>query len=126
MEITLSTFTIYGGPGGSLGPGANLKIYEAHIRNLQDAESYEGPFEVTDATASVGPIGLTGGRFSTPLDADGAYGTFVGFAPGTDLSISQSVVNYTAPLVNYNSKTNELSFPQFDKFDNWFRQAFIR
>ena len=109
---------IYGGFGQTVGEGANAKGYVGRVRNLPNIDSYEGVFEVTSVTASAGLIGATGGRFSALPDEDGAYGDFYGWAPGANLSISQSEVYYTAPWVNYNFKTNELSFPQFTKIGN--------
>jgi len=112
-EIALYT---YGGGGGSLGTGANVKVYAGRIRNLDDVDSYSGWFEVTDATGSFGPLGGTSGRFSDPTSGNGPYGGFIGYAPGANLSVSESAVYYTTPFVKYNTNTGELSFPQIRKF----------
>ncbi|RMH44151.1 MAG: hypothetical protein D6694_06185 [Gammaproteobacteria bacterium] len=109
-EVALYT---YGGAGATVGIGANAKVYVSRVRDLPDADSYQGVFEVTDGTASVG-VGLTAGRFSAPLEPDGAHGEFFGFAPGANLSASESVVNYTLPWVKFDFTTGELSSPLLD------------
>ena len=118
-EVALYT---YGGGGATVGVGVNAQVYVSRVRDLPDADSYQGIFEVTDGTASVG-VGLSAGRFSAPLEKDDAHGEFFGFAPGANLSASESVVNYTLPWLKFNSKTGELSSPQLNDLLKRFREG---
>jgi len=103
-----------------VGVGASVQVYVSRVRDLPDADSYQGIFEVTDGTASVG-VGLSTGHLSAPLEKGGAHGEFFGFAPGANPSASKSMVNYTLPWLKFNSKTGNLSSPLLDDLRKKFR-----
>ncbi|MCB9148602.1 MAG: RHS repeat-associated core domain-containing protein [Caldilineaceae bacterium] len=110
----------YGGGGGTVGLGANAKVYVGRVYRLSDADGYAAWFESTDVTASYGPLGATAGRFSDPTIEDGTYGNFVGYAPGVNASASQSVMYYTQPLVKYDFQSNTVTYPQLEDTVNDF------
>lgn len=78
------------GFGGTAGTGANMSIYVGLVNNLDEINGYSGPFKVANSTASLGPVGVTYGSFRDAVNPNGANGGFIGWAPGANLSYTES------------------------------------
>jgi RHS repeat-associated protein len=83
----------YGGGGGGLGAGANAKVYVVRIRQLDSLEAYSGPSIATDVTVAPGSVV---GSFGSPTSS--THGEYFGLAPGANISISATAVQYSQPF----------------------------
>ena len=81
---------LYAGQGNSMGLGASASAYGGLVFNLEDTESYEGPFGAVGVTISILEIGITASYFwddsKAPLSPDTTQGFSIGYAPGAQAS----------------------------------------
>lgn len=68
---------------------------------MPENAKYRGAFLIGSGTAAVGVLGITGGGFVVPSDLGNplhpkeAYGSFIGYAAGADVSATVALVYYT-------------------------------
>jgi len=89
------------GGGATFGAGANASLYVGLVNNLDDISGYSGITKVANPTASFGPVGVTYGSFRDAVNPNGAYGGFVGWAPGVNLSYTEARTVTSTPWYIY-------------------------
>lgn len=102
----ISLFSLAGG-GGTLGAGGNAAIYAAAVHELPNNAAYEGVFIVDDTTVSIAQYGFVRGTFKAAPGE--TYGSYLGYAPGANVSRSRNFIYYPPALVTFNWQTNQLT-----------------